>query len=160
MMVVVNSMRIRLLILIIILMASALLMSQNNLIVDWNVAGQSFQEFVSKAEASHPVRFFYNEEWIRDVKLGDYGQGRPLKEILDTLFKGRSIYYYTDGADNIIITKYFAIKPAREIKISSQSYIPGIDYGDGGDGKNASGNLVVDLGNPADKSKPGSVIVS
>lgn len=153
-------MRNRLTILMVLFTVSRAVFAQNDIIINWNAAGQSFDEFVSKAESSGTVKFFYNEEWMKDIKLGDYGQGKNLTQVLDTLFKGRSIYYYNQGSGNIIITKYFAIKPVKELKSANQSYIPGIDYGDGSDSKNASGNLVVDLGNPADRNKPGSVTVS
>jgi hypothetical protein len=83
-----------------------------------------------------------------------------LNEILDTLFKGESIYYYTGKTGNIILTKNFAIKTIKEESVKNQSYIPGIDYSEKGAAESAVGNLVVDIGNPADRNKPGNVTIS
>ena len=147
-------------ILLILLTISAVAHSQTDYLIDWNVSGQSFTEFVNRTEAAHGVRFFYNEEWIRDIKLGEYGQNRKLTEILDTLFRGRSIYYYVEGSGNIILTKYYAIKSTRTKQVENQSFIPGIDYGESDNGKTATGNLVVEIGNPADRNLTGNVTIT
>jgi hypothetical protein len=127
--------------------------------VTWDYSGQSFASFVEKAESELPVRFFYNDEWIKDLTLGSYPGLSDLNAILDTLFYNRSIYYYPGAHGNYILTRYFAIKSASEKKTENRSFIPGIDYSD--DNKEtASGNLVVDIGNPADKGKPGEVTIS
>jgi hypothetical protein len=87
--------------------------SQEKYVVDWDFAGQSFEAFVLKAESRYPIRFFYNEEWIKNLTLGSYGDKRMVNEILDTLFKGESIYYYAGETGNIILTKNFAIKTVK-----------------------------------------------
>ena len=102
--------------------------SQEKYVVDWDFTGQSFEDFVLKAESRYPVRFFYNKEWVKNLTLGSYGEKRMLNEILDTLFKGESIYYYALESGNIILTKYFAIKTVKESQAENQSYIPGMDY--------------------------------
>ena len=134
--------------------------SQEKYVIDWNFTGQSFEDFVLKAESQYPVKFFYNEEWVKNLTLGSYGDRPMLNEILDTLFKGNSIYYYISKTGNIILTKNFAIKTVEEKSVDNRSYIPGIDYSDDGEVKSAVGNLVVDIGNPADRNKPGNVTIS
>jgi hypothetical protein len=134
--------------------------SQERYEIDWDYTDQSFEAFVLKAESRYLVKFFYNEEWIKDLTLGRYGDKRMLNEILDTLFKGKSIYYYANETGNIILTKYFAIKTVKEKPVENQSYIPGIDYSENGGAKITGGNLVVDIGNPADRNKPGNVSIS
>jgi outer membrane receptor for ferrienterochelin and colicin len=134
--------------------------SQEKYVIDWDYSDQSFEAFVLKAESRYPVKFFYNEEWIKNLTLGSYGDKRMLNEILDTLFKGESIYYYTGKTGNIILTKNFAIKTIKEEPVKNQSYIPGIDYSEKGAAESAVGNLVVDIGNPADRNKPGNVTIS
>ena len=47
--------------------------SQEKYVIDWDYAGQSFEDFVLKTESRYPVRFFYNEEWISGLTLGSYG---------------------------------------------------------------------------------------
>src|SRR4030042_5260977 len=134
--------------------------SQENYVIDWDFAGQSFEDFVLKAESRYPVKFFYNEEWVQSLTLGSSRDKRMLNEILDTLLKGNSIYYYTSNAGNIILTRNFAIKSVKEKPDEGRSYIPGMDYSGSGGVKSVSGNLVVDIGNPADRNKTGSVTIS
>jgi hypothetical protein len=139
---------------------SAVVTSQEKYVIDWDFTGQSFEAFVVKTESLYPVKFFYNGEWVKNLTLGSYGDKRILNEILDTLFKGESIYYYTAGTGNIILTKYFAIKTLKEEQVENRSYIPGADFSESGVTKIAGGNLVVDIGNPADRNKPGNVTIS
>jgi CarboxypepD_reg-like domain/TonB-dependent Receptor Plug Domain len=134
--------------------------SQEKYIIDWDFTGQSFKDFVLKAESRYPIKFFYNEEWIQNLTLGSYGDRRMLNEILDTLFRGDSIYYYIRKSGNIILTKNFAIKTLEEKEVDNRSYIPGIDYSDNGDVNGIGENLVVDIGNPSDRNKPGNVTIS
>jgi hypothetical protein len=134
--------------------------SQEKYVIDWNFTGQSFEDFVLKAESQYPVKFFYNEEWVKNLTLSSYGDRPMLNEILDTLFKGNSIYYYIGKTGNIILTKNFAIKTVEEKSVDNRSYVPGMDYSDDGEVNSAVGNLVVDIGNPADRNKPGNVTIS
>ncbi|MCX6261181.1 MAG: TonB-dependent receptor, partial [Bacteroidia bacterium] len=134
--------------------------SQEKYVIDWNFTGQSFEDFVLKTESQYPVKFFYNEEWVKNLTLGSYGDRPMLNEILDTLFKGNSIYYYTGKTGNIILTKNFAIKTVEEKSVDNRSFIPGMDYSNDGEVNSAVGNLVVDFGNPADRNKPGNVTIS
>jgi hypothetical protein len=147
-------------ILILLLFLGPIASAQNNFIVDWNVEGEKFEEFVSRSESIFPVRFFYNELWTRDIRLGDYGKGKQLTEILDTLFKGSDIFYYVDESSNIVLTKYFEIKRPDDRKSENKSYIPGLDYEESSDVKTTTGNIVVDIGFPADRNKPGNATLS
>lgn len=119
-----------------------------------------FDEFVERVETVFPVRFYYDKEWIRDLKLKHYGENLTLKEVLDSLFKGTSLYYYADNHGNIIITRDYAIRVSAEKAGAVGKYIPGIDYvSSEEDNKNIS-NLVIEIGNPADKNKKGNIILS
>jgi hypothetical protein len=134
--------------------------SQEKYAIDWDFTGQSFEAFVLKTESKYPVKFFYNEDWVKNLTLGNYGERRMLNEILDTLFTGNSIYYYTTTSGNIILTKNFSIKTLEEKVTDDRSYIPGFDYPEKGEVKSSTGNLVVDIGYPADRNKPGNVTFS
>ena len=134
--------------------------SQDKYVIDWDFAGQTFEDFVLKAESRYPVKFFYNVEWVKNLTLGNYRDKRMLNEILDTLFKGNSIYYYASTAGNIILTKNFTIKSSTEKPDESRSYIPGADYTGNGEIKSPGGSLVVNIGNPADRNKTGNVTIS
>ena len=144
----------------VLLSISSVVSSQEKYVIAWDYSGQSFDAFVLKAESEFPVKFFYNEDWISNLTLGDYGNKQTMNEILDTLFAGKSIYYYISGTGNIILTKYFEIKSAREILAEDRSYIPGIDYSEDSGAKFTLDNLAVDVGNPSDRNKPGDVTVS
>jgi hypothetical protein len=134
--------------------------AQENYLIDWDFTGQSFEAFFQKVESKYPVKFFYNTEWIKNLNLGSYGDKHLMNEILDTLFNGKSIYYYANKSGNIILTKYFAIKTGKEKSTETKSYIPGIDYSDTEGVKSAVSNLVIDIGNIADRNKPGNVTIS
>jgi CarboxypepD_reg-like domain/TonB-dependent Receptor Plug Domain len=127
--------------------------------VNWEYAGQSFDSFVRKAESQFPVRFFYDSEWVRDLTIGNYGEKLMLNQILDSLFAGKSIYWYGPAKGNIVLTKNFAIKVTEENPAEERTYIPGIDYQEER-AKTTGANLVADIGNPADANKPGNVILS
>lgn len=153
-------MKIRVLIATLLFILSPLSDAQENYLIDWDFTGQSFEAFVQKAESQYPVKFFYNEDWIKNLTLGRYGDKKMLKEILDTLFHGQSIYYYNNETGNIILTKNIAIKTIKEKPLKNQSYIPGMGYSENAEAKKAGGNLVVDIGSPADRNKPGNVTLS
>ncbi|MDP4222900.1 MAG: TonB-dependent receptor [Bacteroidota bacterium] len=132
---------------------------QEKYLVDWEYAGQSFDAFVRKAESQFPVRFFYDSEWVRELTIGNYGENLMLTQILDTLFAGKSIYWYGPAKGNIVLTKNFAIKLTKESPAEERTYIPGIDYQEER-AKTTGANLVIDIGNPADANNPGNVILS
>ena len=84
-------MSIRAFIVVVFIFISPAIHSQVTYIIDWDFTGQSFEDFVMKAESQYPVKFFYNTEWVKNLTLGSYGDKRMLNEILDTLFRGKSI---------------------------------------------------------------------
>ena len=92
------------------ILISVTLRSQDNYVVDWDYTGRSFISFILETESRFPVRFFYEDEWVNELILGSYGEKLKLNEILDSLFSGKSIYYYPSGTGNIILTRFLAIK--------------------------------------------------
>ncbi len=134
--------------------------SQEKYEVDWNYEGQTLADFIKKAESQFPVKFFYRDDWIGGITLGRYESKRYLNELLDTILAGESIYHYSDGSGNIIFTRFFAIKPVKEEKVKSGEYIPGLEYEEEENGSRIGGAVVYDLGNPADRDKPGLVTIS
>jgi hypothetical protein len=78
--------------------------------VTWDYEGQTFSEFVARAENLFNVKFFYKEEWVSDLRLRKTGNTPTLSELLDNLFSGKKIYYYADGSGNIILTRDYKIK--------------------------------------------------
>ncbi len=148
------------LIVVLLLAFSPLIMSQEKYILTRNYNGMTLAEFIAGCEKEFPVRFFYNEEWIRGITLGDYQGTRTIMDILDTLFVGKSMYYYADGHGNIVITQGFAVKVSEKAAAQPEKYIPGNDYTGPGEEDKSAGNVVIDIGNPADRNKSGNVTIS
>ncbi len=149
----------RVFILLLSALSFQLLEGQNRYPVTWDYSGKTFEEFVLQTERELPVKFFYNPEWISSISMGDFSDRRYLNQILDTLFKGRSVYYYFDNYGNVILSRFYRIKTAGE-DTGEKNFIPGLDYSGAEDTEGARGNLVVDIGNPADRDKPGEVVIS
>jgi hypothetical protein len=154
-------MKIRTIFVILFIIISHVIFSQKKYEIGWDINGLTFNEFVRQVESRYPVKFYYNEEWVKNLKLGDYGDRRDLNEVLRSLFSGDSIYFY-EGVipGSIILTKYFAIKQSKEEPSDTLNYIPGMDFSDLSGSNAAGGNLVVDIGNPADRNKPGTVTLT
>jgi len=149
------------LILALLLIVYASANSQEKHLVKWDYQGQSLSGFISRCESEFPsVRFFFNEEWIRGITLGKYQGELTITDLLDSLFAGMQIYYYADNSGNIVITKGFAIKKSEKAVTGKEIYIPGNVYAGPAQEDKSEGNLVVDIGNPADRNRPGNVIIS
>jgi hypothetical protein len=126
----------------------------------WDNQDLTFKEFVIKAESLYDLRFFYKDEWVADIKPGKFNGSFLLTELLDSLFKGTSLFYLVDEAGNVIITRNFALKVSGKADVTDTNFIPPTDYYDSQDNGELSGNIFYDIGNPADKNKPGNVVVS
>jgi hypothetical protein len=132
---------------------------QKDVMIDWNYSGLSFTEFASQAEIRDSVSFFYMDEWVSGLKLGSFAEPLPMSVLLQNTFAGRSLYYYTDNSGNIIITKNFAIKVVDVDQAAGTTFIPSTVYTEQ-DNQKGTGSSVVDIGNPADRNKPGNATLS
>jgi hypothetical protein len=119
----------------------------------------SFIDFVTKVENILPVKFYYKKEWVKDMKLGDYPDCVTLSCVLDNLLKGTSLYYYFDDLGNIILTKNYAVKVNNTPLGENKKFLPPTDYSNSADNQQA-GNISVEIGNPAEKNKPGNVTIT
>jgi hypothetical protein len=99
------------------------------------------------------------EEWVSDLKLGEYKGPVLLAELLDNLFGGKSLYYYFDNKGDVIITKGYIVKSAETESDSSHLYIPSGENNEQ-DNSQISATNVIEVGNPANKNKSGNVILS
>jgi outer membrane receptor for ferrienterochelin and colicin len=136
------------------------LAAQDAIKITWNYKDLTFNEFVTKAEELYHIRFFYKDEWVASLKLGEYQEGILMTELLDKLFRGLSLYYFIDDAGNIVITKNYAVKGSDKKPEADLNFIPPTEYYDVQDSKKQSGNITVDFGNPAEKNLPGEVMIS
>jgi hypothetical protein len=151
---------IRTYIVFILLTFSSAVHSQEGYLIDWDYTGQSFETFAKETESRYPVKFLYNEEWVSEITLGSFGGKRMMNEILDFLFNDKSIYYYVTKSGNIVLTKNYAVKSLKQKTESNLSFIPGSDYSESNAKGITSGNLIVDLGNPAEKDMSGNVAIT
>lgn len=136
------------------------LKAQDEVRKQWDHNELTFSEFVSVAESLYSIRFFYKEEWVREIRTGSYKGNYTLTDLLDTLLNGTSLYYYVDRFGNVIITRNFRIRVSDEKILNESNFIPPSDYSDRQEDNELSGNVFIDIGNPADKNKPGDVVLS
>jgi hypothetical protein len=136
------------------------LLAQKNYMITWDYNDLSFKEFVSKAESWLPVRFFYKDEWVTDLRLSNYISCKTLSCVLDSLFKGISLYYLIDDSGKVVITKYYAVKILDKPSENQNNYIPQTSYTDSWKDQQTTETAYVEIGYAADRNKPGKVIVS
>ncbi|HUU99707.1 MAG TPA: TonB-dependent receptor [Bacteroidales bacterium] len=152
--------RICLLVLLLLILIPRNLSGQEKYRLTWEYKNLSFRDFVIKTENLHQVKFFYKEEWVKDLILGDYGESVTLHEVLDNLLRETNIYYFIDDAGNIVLTKNFVVKIIQKVTVEEGNFIPPTEYADYQDNKQSTGNIFIEIGDPADRNKPGNVIIS
>lgn len=136
------------------------LLAQDDMKITWDYKNQNFNDFAVSAENLYNLRFFFKEEWIKDLRPGDFPGFTSIKELLDNLFRGKSLFYFIDESGNVVITKDFAVKISGTPVKEDQNYLAPTEYYDPQDKQKLSENLYVDIGNPADKYKQGIVTIS
>ena len=87
---------------------------------------------------------------------------KSLGDLLDNLFRDKSLFWFIDEWGNVIITRNFAVKLPEEAGRSTDegNFIAPVEYYDSDDEQKLSGNLFVDIGNPADRYKSGNVTIT
>ncbi|MGD0756846.1 MAG: TonB-dependent receptor, partial [Bacteroidales bacterium] len=153
-------MKLKIHILILILFLSANLEAQEKYRISQNYKDISFIDFATKVESLLPVRFFYMDEWVKDLKLGDYPDCTTLSCVMDNLLKGTSLYYYIDDFGNVVITNNYAVKVSSKTEEKNNKFLPPTDFSVSSESQQMSGNESVAIGNPAEKNKPGNVVIS
>lgn len=135
------------------------LSAQEKIVVSFNYSGLSFKQFVSEVERRDSVRFFFKDEWVEDIVLGDYGQPVLLNVLLDSLTRNDSFHYYIDDRKNVFITGDLAVKVHDGRVDEEENYIePADDLVREEKGEEAA--LFFNIGNPSLGKLPGKVTVS
>ena len=147
-------------ILILTLLFSRLLFAQDEPEITWDYRNQSFVEFVSKAEISLNLRFFFRDEWVKDIRPGDFSGITSLTGLLDNMFRDKSLFYFIDESGNVVVTKNFAVRVPEAPVRGARNFIAPTEYYDSQDKQKLSGNIFVDIGNPADRFKPGNAVIT
>jgi hypothetical protein len=153
-------MKLKIFILIFILSLSLNLGAQEKYRISFNYKDLLFKDFVRRAESILPVKFFYKDEWVKDLTLGDYPDCTSLSCVMDNLLRGTSLYYYIDNSGNAVITNNYAVKVSNIPVEKNNKFLPPTDYVGSGETQQMTGNSSVEIGNPAEKNKPGNVVVS
>ncbi|MGE5420971.1 MAG: TonB-dependent receptor [Chloroflexota bacterium] len=135
---------------------------QDKYVITWDYTNQSFTDFAATAEKNLDVKFFFREDWVNDLRLGNYAGETTLQTVLDNLFREKQLYYYIDNSGYVVITKNFRVKSETAQKAVEEggNYIPPTEYSDIKESEGKSESTLVELGNPADRNKPGEVVVS
>jgi hypothetical protein len=136
--------------------------AQEDYKITWDIKGLTFNEFAARAEAAYNLKFYFKDEWVADLKPDNYKGNGMLSDFLSGLFREKSLYYFIDDEGRVIITKNFAVKAGLQGTSQSggQTFLPPTEYYDPNDANQSSGNVVYDVGNPADKNKPGNVSIT
>lgn len=145
--------------LIFILTLSCAVNAQEPYIIPGDYKGLSFKEFTNKVESRNKIRFLYKDEWVKDLKLGDYPDCITLSCILDKLFRGTSLYFFIES-ENVIITKDFAINFSDEIKEDGKYLKPDYNLKPSTEDQPVEENVFVEIGNPDEKNRQGKVTLS
>ncbi len=154
----IEKMKFRIIILLLLLPAGVL-SAQEGVKINWDYSGLTFKEFVEKAESIDSIRFFYKDEWIEDLKLGGYNGPVLLSDLLDSIFRGGSLFYFTDDNRKIFITKDFAVKVHHKKSEEVKTYLTPTDY-ELEIASQQAGNIFFEIGDPADINRPGYVTLS
>src|ERR1035437_10723280 len=121
-------MKLKIHILILILFLSVNLEAQEKYRITSNYKDISFIDFVTRVESILPVKFFYRDDWVKDLKLGDYQSCTTLSCVLDNLLKGTSLYYYIDDFGNVVITNNYAVKVSNTGVEKNNKFLPPSDF--------------------------------
>ena len=119
-----------------------------------------FKDFAASTQSLQKIRFFYKDEWVRDLKLKEYPENYSLSDLLDDLLRGTGIYYYINRQGNVVLTKDFAIKVSPASKDTEKTYLPPSDYSITTEEHHKNENIFIEIGNPAEKNYAGKVIIS
>ena len=149
----------RILLILLVLFSYTSMEAQENLVISWDYSGLGFGQFAVAAQKHDSINFFYKDEWVSGLRFDEYHGPVLLTELLDKLFNGRSLYYYFDNKGDVIITKDYIIKTAETEIDTGHYFIPTGVYGEAESSQGPSTN-VVEIGNPADRNKPGDATLS
>lgn len=150
----------RILILFVAVHFSLLVAGQEKYAVKWDYSSQNFREFVDTAEKKLNIRFFFRDEWVESLRPGTFPGMTTLQAILDNLFREKQLYYYIDNG-NVVITKNFRVKAESfQSAEPGDNFIPPTEYSDIRQNEGKQESTSVEIGNPADRNKPGNVAVS
>jgi hypothetical protein len=145
---------------IFLLLFTIILSAQDNYTISWDYKELSFNEFVTRTENQFNLRFLYKEEWVKDLKLGDYYGCKNLECILANLFKNTNLYFLIDDSENVLITKGFSAFVSNELEQTGNSPLPASFNGISNDEQQLKTDEVAEIGNRSEGNKQGNVTIT
>jgi hypothetical protein len=137
---------------------SAQLFPQTKYALSGNYEGMSFYTFAVAIEKVLPVKFFFRDEWVKNIKIPSQSGCLNLQCILDRAFAGSTLHYLIEESGNIIVTNNYAIKVFEQAADTDEKYLaPGA--GTESDNK-TTGIEVRDIGNYAERQLRGMVALT
>lgn len=147
-------------VLILLLLLAGKLGAQEKYNLSGDFTNMTFREFAAKTEKLLPVKFFYKNEWVADLRITQNPDCSNLSCFLDNLFKGASLYYIIEESGNIVITSRFAVKVSAQPSEKGNKFLPPGELQRADEPSRTEGNSSVEVGNPVEKNKPGNVTLS
>jgi hypothetical protein len=144
---------------VILLFFAGILRAQEDIRITWNYSGQNFTSFIAAAEEKTGFRFFFRDDWVKDLQPGDYPGIPYLSVLLEKLFDGKDLYFYRDNNGDFIISKNFEIEHTYKKSITENSFVLE-DYSLDKEKLKTTESLNLEVGNPAEKNLHGNVNIS
>jgi hypothetical protein len=154
-----RALKIKMLLAAIVLLSANLLNAQQDISITWNYDSLTFKQFIAAAEEKTGIRFFFRDDWVQDLRPGDYPGITSLSELLDKMFKGKFLYSYRDNDGDFIITKDHEIEHI-DNKATKQNLFTLEEYSYEQEKQKTTESIHLDIGNPAEKDLPGNVNIS
>src|ERR1035437_4769111 len=132
-------MKLKIHILILLLLLSINLGAQEKYGISSHYKDISFTDFVTKVESILPVKFYYIDDWVKDLKLGDYPDCTTLQCVMDNLLRGTSLYYYIDEFGNVVITNNYAVKVSNTGVEKNNKFLPPSDFSGSAENQHMTG---------------------
>src|SRR5512133_3349838 len=85
---------------VLLFLLSCDLVAQDDLRIKWDQRELSFDDFVTTTEKLYNLRFFYKDEWVKELKFEIPEGIYSATELLDKLLKGTSLFYFIDADRN------------------------------------------------------------
>lgn len=67
--------------------------------------GKSLTSFLEAFESKHPVRFYFLQSWLENIKFDESADGQTLRQALDELFLGTDLNYVLFDDHSVVIVK-------------------------------------------------------
>ena len=110
----------------------------DTLIISMEVRTGGFESFVNAMEDKYPVRIFYREEWVNQIRIDTNYRQKRLPEVLEDVLDHTGLSYMTYKSNIVIVPEYSTIS---------------VNDGKPANGNRHSDRSVMTVGNPVNKGR-------